>query len=244
MSKYAFLLLVCICVVAYDARLLCKNTYAPGDPLIQQVKIGVSWTGEEHVSQYEVDGLKYLKLGVDVFEAWASSRSFCLDADTDEEKPFEFVFHRTTDDKTETSVKDSITSLIEDDQVDFIVGGYGTDHSLWTQEVTESREMLMVATSVTSANFNSRDSKLSFSSFPFTSVRIASMIPMYRVAGVRTATIVRPIPDPDPRYVAAADTCIGIEDALRRSFINEVNYVNYCMLHHFLIPRGSHFLNT
>lgn len=211
-----FLLLLVPFSLGVVPKIICPDDVVVNTPI--ELKIGYTLNSPSTIRDpalYDV----YMN-SVGAFALWASNKTFCLDNGDQ----FVFSFVGKEDINTKETIQQNVEDLISVENVNYILGGFGTLPTLYAQEITELEQVLLLGTSITTPKFSSH---YSLSSFPSSSSRIKAMIPMYRVAGVKNVTMVLPAMDDMAGYRVAADICYGVKETLTRSFVNKIDDVYY-----------------
>lgn len=172
----------------------------------------------------------YLRDGMQVFVEWARNKKFCIKENGIERR---FCFDDTAileDDNSFMSIYQNYQDLLAMEDT-FILTTFDGISEI-AKSVTHPEGRLLIAIYSTNTSFY-ESSQSSFSLIPPFYVSISSIIPIYRIAGAKTVTLVKPdekVIDPsnnDP--LLTTTVCQGIEKQLKRSYFNVTEDILFCM---------------
>lgn len=221
MNIRILILLFFLCVPKLCFGIKCSDKEMP---CTKTIKFGLSFPLPPEMydpERSELYPFYFTKWGLDVFLEWAKDKAFCVVKDDVEER---FCFGEPVYlydfGNTDTTIENYETLIEEEDEYTYLLTTLEV-FSQAAQVVTESNGRLLLATYATNPSFY-EEAKRSFSMVPPFHVGINSAIPVYRLAGAKTATFLTPdfdlaTPDYLPRI---KDICKDVDKQLKRSYFD------------------------
>lgn len=178
------------------------------------LKIGMTINLAPELDDFMITSAKYIRAGLQAFEYWCEKNGpFEIDGET---YNLEFIYKTDNGYDTESVYQ----SLIDNDNVDILVGGFAIENHIAMAKVAEENDVIAVGTSSASEIFFKNKTYV-YSVYPTSYERLKSLLPLYRINGAKSATMLI------PHSASSGHACTGFDKALEENFIYDYEYITF-----------------